>query len=99
MTPGCSPASLRPRSTCSSPGTRLREAPMQTRGHETIRPGQLLLRTEGACNLDPGRLLEVFARQRQRFAAVLSGFAPGDWAAPTRCADWSAHDVVRHLCD
>jgi len=72
---------------------------MQTRGHETIRPGQLLLRTEGACNLDPGRLLEVFARQRQRFAAVLSGFAPGDWAAPTRCADWSAHDVVRHLCD
>lgn len=72
---------------------------MQIRGHETIRPGQLLLRTEGTCHLDPGQLLEVFGRQRQRFTAILSGFAPGDWPAPTRCADWSAHDVVRHLCD
>jgi uncharacterized protein (TIGR03083 family) len=66
---------------------------------DQILPGQLLLRTEGPCDLDPGRLLEVFGRQRQRFAAVLRGFGPGDWAAPTRCADWSAHDVVRHLCD
>jgi uncharacterized protein (TIGR03083 family) len=30
---------------------------------------------------------------------VLAGFTPGDWAARTRCTDWSAHDVVRHLCD
>jgi uncharacterized protein (TIGR03083 family) len=64
-----------------------------------VPPGQLTLRTQGACDLDPWRLLEVFGRQRQRFAAVLRGFGPGDWAAPTRCADWSAHDVVRHLCD
>jgi uncharacterized protein (TIGR03083 family) len=64
-----------------------------------ILPGQLLLRTEGPCDLDTGHLVEVWARQRQRFAAVLRGFGPGDWAAPTRCADWSAHDVVRHLCD
>jgi uncharacterized protein (TIGR03083 family) len=66
---------------------------------EKILPGQLLLRTEGACDLDPGRLLEVFSKQRQRFVTVLRGFGPADWAAPTRCADWSAHDVVRHLCD
>jgi uncharacterized protein (TIGR03083 family) len=66
---------------------------------EKILPGQLLLRTEGACDLDPGRLLEVFGKQRQRFVTVLRGFGPEDWAAPTRCADWSAHDVVRHLCD
>ena len=66
---------------------------------EKIRPGQLLLRTEGACDLDPGRLLEVFGKQRQRFVTVLRGFGPDDWAAPTRCADWSAHDVIRHLCD
>src|SRR5262249_25264259 len=39
------------------------------------------------------------SEQRQRFAAVLRGFGPGDWAAPTRCTEWSAHDVVRHLCD
>ncbi len=66
---------------------------------EKILPGQLILRTEGASDLDPGHLLEVFGKQRQRFVAVLRGFGPGDWAAPTRCTDWSAHDVVRHLCD
>jgi uncharacterized protein (TIGR03083 family) len=67
---------------------------------DTIRPrGKLLLRTEGVCDIDPAHLLEVFGEQRQRFVAVLRGFGPGDWAAPTRCADWSAHDVVRHLCD
>ena len=64
-----------------------------------VRPGKLLLRTRGECDLDPEHLLEVFGEQRQRFVAVLEGFGPGDWAAPTRCADWSAHDVVRHLCD
>ena len=62
-------------------------------------PGRLLLRTEGACELDPAHLVEVWARQRHRFAAVLRWFGPDDWAAPTRCADWCAHDVVRHLCD
>ena len=66
---------------------------------ENFLPGQLLLRTEGTCDLDPGHLLEVFGRQRQRFVTVLRGFGPDDWAAPTRCADWSAHHVVRHLCD
>ena len=65
----------------------------------TSRPGTLLLRTAGACDLDPEHLLEVFGQQRRRFVAVLRGFGPDDWAAPTRCADWSAHDVVRHLCD
>jgi uncharacterized protein (TIGR03083 family) len=73
---------------------------MPARAHDRLtRPGQLVLRTGGGCDLDPGRLLEVFGRQRQRFTAVLRGFGPGDWAAPTRCAAWSAHDVVRHLCD
>jgi uncharacterized protein (TIGR03083 family) len=66
---------------------------------EQIQPGQLMLSTEGACRFDPRHVLAVFTRQRRRFAAVLAGFTPGDWAARTRCADWSAHDVVRHLCD
>jgi uncharacterized protein (TIGR03083 family) len=66
---------------------------------EKIKPGTLLLRTEGACDLGPEHLLEVFGEQRRRFVAVLQGFGPDDWAAPTRCADWSAHDVLRHLCD
>jgi uncharacterized protein (TIGR03083 family) len=64
-----------------------------------VRPGKLLLRTRDECDLDPAHLLEVFGEQQQRFVAVLEGFGPGDWAAPTRCADWSAHDVVRHVCD
>jgi uncharacterized protein (TIGR03083 family) len=59
----------------------------------------LLLRTKGGCDFDPGHVLDVFGGQRQRFLAVLQGFGPGDWAAPTRCAAWSAQDVVRHLCD
>ena len=66
---------------------------------ETSLPGTLLLRTAGACDLDPQHLIEVFGEQRRGFVAALQGFGPGDWAAPTRCADWSAHDVVRHLCD
>jgi uncharacterized protein (TIGR03083 family) len=69
------------------------------RGAALRRSPELLLRTNGGCDLYPGRLLEVFGRQRQRFAAVLREFGPGDWSAPTRCAAWSAHDVVRHLCD
>ena len=66
---------------------------------EKTQPGTLLLRTAGGCDLNPEHLLDVFSQQRRRFVAVLRGFGPDDWAAPTRCADWSAHDVIRHLCD
>jgi uncharacterized protein (TIGR03083 family) len=66
---------------------------------EQTQPGQLILSTEGACSFDPQHLLAVFTRQRHRFAAVLAGFTASDWAARTRCTDWTAHDVVRHLCD
>ena len=65
----------------------------------TSQPGTLVLRTAGTCHLDMPHLVEVFGEQRQRFVAVLRGFGPDDWAAPTRCAAWSAHDVVRHLGD
>ena len=60
---------------------------------EKIPPGKLLLRTASACDFDPQHLLEVFGEQRLWFVAILEGFGPGDWAAATRCADWSA----RHL--
>ena len=59
----------------------------------------LLLQTGGRCDFDPARLLDVFSQQRQRFVTELQGFGPADWAAPTRCTEWSAHEVVRHLCD
>jgi uncharacterized protein (TIGR03083 family) len=64
-----------------------------------VRPDSLALRTAGGCDVDPEHLLYVIGEQRQRLVAVLEGFGPDDWAAPTRCAEWSAHDVVRHLCD
>ena len=62
-------------------------------------PCGLLLRTAGPCEIEPEHLLRVFGEQRERFVAVLRGFGADDWAAPTRCADWSAHNVVRHMCD
>jgi len=64
-----------------------------------MRPATLLLQTEGECDIDPERLFDVFSEQRQRFVTILRGFGPEDWVARTRCTDWSAHDVVRHLCD
>jgi len=64
-----------------------------------MRPATLLLQTEGKCEIDAEHLVDVFGDQRQRFLTVLEGFDADDWAAPTRCTDWSAHDVVRHLCD
>src|SRR5262249_3577649 len=45
--------------------------------------GTLLLRTGGGCDFDPPHLVEVFARQRHRFTAVLRGFGARDRAAPT----------------
>jgi uncharacterized protein (TIGR03083 family) len=80
---------------------RVKEVPMIDRGTTPAKAqtGTLLLRTAGACDLDSEHLLEVFGQQRRRFIAVLQGFGRSDWVAPTRCADWSAHDVIRHLCD
>ena len=59
----------------------------------------VILRTDGGCEFDPEHLLDVFGEQRRRFVTILRGFGPGDWAAPTRCALWSAQEVVRHLSD
>jgi uncharacterized protein (TIGR03083 family) len=59
----------------------------------------LSLRTVGECDLDAEHLLKVFSDQRRRFVEVLRQFDLADWAAPTRCREWSAHDVVRHMCD
>jgi uncharacterized protein (TIGR03083 family) len=59
----------------------------------------LNLRVPGESDLDIEHLLQVFGEQRRQFVEVLRQFGPDDWAAPTRCRDWSAHDVVRHMCD
>jgi uncharacterized protein (TIGR03083 family) len=62
-------------------------------------PCELVLRTAGTCEIEPEHLLQAFGKQRERFAAIVRGFSADDWTAPTRCADWSARDVVGHLCD
>jgi uncharacterized protein (TIGR03083 family) len=62
-------------------------------------PSKFVLRTGDNCEIDSNHLLEVFGEGRRRFVAVLRGFGSDDWAQPTRCPAWSAHDVVRHLCD
>jgi uncharacterized protein (TIGR03083 family) len=59
----------------------------------------LILRTRGACQFDPEHLRQVSGEQRQRFGSAVRGFGPRDWAGPTRCPAWSAHAVLRHLCD
>ena len=83
----------------SEPPPATRRGPASAPRGAAGRHTRLRLRTGDECEFDPGHLLDVFGQQRQRFVTALRGFSPGDWAAPTRCADWSAHEVVRHLCD
>lgn len=42
-------------------------------------------------------VLAPFVRQRSRLGARLAELTPEQWAAPSRCEGWSAHDVVNHL--
>jgi uncharacterized protein (TIGR03083 family) len=37
--------------------------------------------------------------QRLRLVDLFGELEDKDWSAPTRCPEWSVHDVVRHLCD
>jgi len=39
----------------------------------------------------------VMVQQRRRLAGTLSGLDDSQWAARSRCADWSVQDVVAHL--
>ena len=80
-------------------GQRVQRRLLDAGDHDlpAVRPGKLLLRTLGESDLDPEHLLEVFGEQRQRFVAILEGFGPGDWAAPTGRADWSARATWRRL--
>jgi uncharacterized protein (TIGR03083 family) len=63
-----------------------------------IRP-VLRLSIGGGYEIDTGHLIDVFDGQRQQFVATLRKFEHQDWAAPTRCSQWCAQDVVRHLAD
>jgi len=45
----------------------------------------------------PAAIAEPTIRQRRRLVEVLTAFAADDWDRPTRCAAWSARDVIVHL--
>lgn len=42
---------------------------------------------------------DALGSQRRRLPALLRSFRADEWGAPSRCAAWSVHEVVRHLCD
>ena len=47
----------------------------------------------------PAVIREALRAQRSRFIATLKSFGPSEWAAGTRCTEWSVHDVARHVAD
>lgn len=46
---------------------------------------------------ESGDQLEPFRRQRLRMSADLAELTEDEWAAPSRCDQWSVRDVVSHL--
>jgi uncharacterized protein (TIGR03083 family) len=46
---------------------------------------------------DPTAIAEPAIRQRRRLVSLLAGFSDAQWEHPTRCAGWTARDVVIHL--
>ncbi len=42
-------------------------------------------------------VLAPLARQRRRLEAMLGGLTPAQWAAPSRCEDWTVQDVASHV--
>ena len=45
----------------------------------------------------PDDQLVPLTRQRRRLEAMLADLATDEWAAPSRCDDWTVQDVVAHL--
>jgi uncharacterized protein (TIGR03083 family) len=48
-------------------------------------------------DLPAGDLSVPVLRQRRRLADILAGLNDDEWAAPSRCEQWSVQDVVAHL--
>ncbi|MEW2544600.1 maleylpyruvate isomerase N-terminal domain-containing protein [Streptomyces sp. NPDC047002] len=59
----------------------------------------LLLTERTGLDAGPEVVREVLRAHRGRLLARLAPLDGEAWAAPTRCADWSVHHVVRHLVD
>ncbi|MGW8376786.1 maleylpyruvate isomerase family mycothiol-dependent enzyme [Streptomyces sp. ODS28] len=44
-----------------------------------------------------GTVREMAGDERRELAAFLGELAPGEWEAPTLCAEWSVREVVAHV--
>ena len=60
---------------------------------------QLTVSTGSATDAQSRLALDALRSQRRRLVDLFSAFDDDAWTAPTRCAEWSVHEVVRHLCD
>lgn len=49
--------------------------------------------------ITPVQAVAANRSQRERLVASLAELSATDWAAPSRCADWSVQNVVQHLVD
>lgn len=47
--------------------------------------------------VSPAHAAEAIRSHRSRLLAEVQSFTPDDWAAQSRCSEWSVQDVVRHL--
>lgn len=50
--------------------------------------------TEGAAPV-----IEALATQRARLVLLCRDLSDDEWRAPSRCTDWTVHEVIRHLVD
>jgi uncharacterized protein (TIGR03083 family) len=44
-------------------------------------------------------VIEGLGAQRRRTVALARSLTPDEWAAPSRCSEWSVHHVLRHVRD
>lgn len=49
--------------------------------------------------LDPADVVSEYARHRRRFASSVHDLDEAALATPSRCAEWTVADVLRHGCD
>lgn len=47
----------------------------------------------------PAPAIEALATQRARLVRLCRELTDAEWRAPSRCTDWTVHEVIRHLVD
>lgn len=55
--------------------------------------------TRSGVSAGPGPVIDAFATQRARLVLRCRQLDEDEWRTPSRCADWTVHEVIRHLVD